>query len=228
MQPLAQLRPTPTAGSVTHCNGDCLLPPDQNDQPFATCHASVEKVPLQHGVMLGEHRDDHGRVFRSLAFVDGRGIGWHQQRWRCPIRNPINVHSADMPVGLEVSQRTEGDPKGRSCAQSHKFKAAARSALLFRKVATTGTGLFFGSSEVASTTSSAPYAHLLQHVTDGRRSARLGPPGELGCFAWTEGRQTAGPLPSPPRAVRILDPDQLAPSFGHWRIPGTDLERPFD
>jgi hypothetical protein len=27
--------------------------------------------------MLGEDRDDHGRVFRSLAFVNGRGIGWH-------------------------------------------------------------------------------------------------------------------------------------------------------
>ena len=128
-------------------------------------------------------------------------------------------------MGLEVSQRTEGDPKGRSCAQSHKFKAAARSALLFRKVATTGTGLFFGSSEVASTTSSAPYAHLLQHVTDGRRSARLGPPGELGCFAWTEGRQTAGPLPSPPRAVRILDPGQLAPST---ELDDMDLDNPFD
>jgi hypothetical protein len=118
-----------------------------------------------------------------------------------------------MPVGLEVSQRTEGDPKGRSCAQSHKFKAAARSALLFRKVATTGTGLFFGSSEVASTTSSAPYAHLLQHVTDGRRSARLGPPG------------AAGPLPSPPRAVRILYPGQLAPST---ELDDMDLDNPFD
>ena len=77
-QPLAQLRPTPPARGVAYCDGDCLLLPDQNDQPFATCHASVEKVPLQHGVVLGEHRDDHGRVFRSLAFVDGRGVSWHQ------------------------------------------------------------------------------------------------------------------------------------------------------
>jgi hypothetical protein len=64
--------------SVTRCDGDCLLLPDQNDQPFATCHASVEKVPLQPGVMLGQDRGDHGWVFRTLAFVDGRSIGWHR------------------------------------------------------------------------------------------------------------------------------------------------------
>ena len=34
--------------------------------------AGVEKIALQHGVMLSEHRDDHGGIFRPLAFVNGR------------------------------------------------------------------------------------------------------------------------------------------------------------
>src|SRR6478752_3270658 len=45
---------------------------------FAARDAGIEQVPLQHGVMLGEHRDDHGGIFRALAFVDGRSVGGHQ------------------------------------------------------------------------------------------------------------------------------------------------------
>jgi hypothetical protein len=51
---------------------------DQYDQPLAARDAGIEQVPLQHGVMLVEHRDDHGGIFRTLAFVDGRGVGGHQ------------------------------------------------------------------------------------------------------------------------------------------------------
>jgi hypothetical protein len=38
----------------------------------------VEKIPLQHGAMLSEHRDDHGGIFRSLALVNGSRVGRHQ------------------------------------------------------------------------------------------------------------------------------------------------------
>ena len=34
---------------------------------------------FQHGVVLGQHRDHHGRIFRALALVDRRGIGRHQR-----------------------------------------------------------------------------------------------------------------------------------------------------
>jgi hypothetical protein len=47
---------------------------DQHDQLLAARDAGIEQVPLQHGVMLGEHRDNHGGIFRTLAFVDGRSV----------------------------------------------------------------------------------------------------------------------------------------------------------
>jgi hypothetical protein len=34
---------------------------------------------LQHGVVLRHHRDDHGRILRTLAFVDGHGVGRHKR-----------------------------------------------------------------------------------------------------------------------------------------------------
>ena len=49
-----------------------------DDQPLAARDAGIKQVPLQHGVMLSEHRDDHGGIFRALTFVDGRRIGRHQ------------------------------------------------------------------------------------------------------------------------------------------------------
>ena len=33
--------------------------PNQNNQPLTSGDAGVEKVPLQHGVMLSEHRDNY-------------------------------------------------------------------------------------------------------------------------------------------------------------------------
>ena len=54
------------------------VPPDQNDQPLAACDAGVEKIPLQHDVVLRHDRNDHGGIFRALAFMDGHGIGRHQ------------------------------------------------------------------------------------------------------------------------------------------------------
>ena len=61
-----------------YCNGDGLLLPDQHDQPLAARDAGVEKVPLQHGVMLRHDWDNNCGIFRALAFVDGRSIGRHQ------------------------------------------------------------------------------------------------------------------------------------------------------
>src|SRR6478736_4101309 len=55
-----------------------LLLSDQYDELLAARDTHIEQVPLQHGVMLGEHRDDHGGIFRTLALVDGRSVGGHQ------------------------------------------------------------------------------------------------------------------------------------------------------
>ena len=77
-QPVAQLRPAPAACDIAHGDGDRLLLTDQHDQPFAARHAGVQQVPLQHGVMLGQERDDDRRIFRTLALVDGGGIGGDQ------------------------------------------------------------------------------------------------------------------------------------------------------
>ena len=66
-QPLLQLRPTPPARDVAHRDGDGLLLPDQNDKPIAAGDAGVEKVPLQHGVVLRHDRNHHGCVFPTAT-----------------------------------------------------------------------------------------------------------------------------------------------------------------
>jgi hypothetical protein len=55
-----------------------LLLPRQHNQPLAARDAGIEKIPLEHGVVLRHDRDDYGRIFRALTFVNGRGIGRHE------------------------------------------------------------------------------------------------------------------------------------------------------
>jgi hypothetical protein len=66
------------ARDVAHRDGDGLFLADQYNQPLPTCDAGVEKVPLQHGVVLRHDRDDYGGVFRALGFMNRGGIGGHQ------------------------------------------------------------------------------------------------------------------------------------------------------
>ena len=77
-QPLGQFRPPTPARDVAHRDGDGLFLADQYNQPLPTCDAGVEKVPLQHGVVLRHDRDDYGGVFRALGFMNRGGIGGHQ------------------------------------------------------------------------------------------------------------------------------------------------------
>ncbi len=51
--------------------------PHQHHQFPPARDAGVQKVALQHHVMLGQDGDNHGGVFRSLGFVDGYGVGRH-------------------------------------------------------------------------------------------------------------------------------------------------------
>jgi hypothetical protein len=37
--------------------------------------SGVEQISVQHRVMLGQHRNNHSRILRALAFVDCRGVG---------------------------------------------------------------------------------------------------------------------------------------------------------
>ncbi len=55
-----------------------LLLPNQNDQPLAAGDAGVEKVPLQHCVVLRHDRNHHGWIFRASALVDARGVCRYQ------------------------------------------------------------------------------------------------------------------------------------------------------
>jgi|ERR1700722_10174654 hypothetical protein len=59
-QPLGQFRPSTSARDVAHRDGDGLSLADQYNQPLSTCDAGVEKVPLQHGVVLCHDGDDYG------------------------------------------------------------------------------------------------------------------------------------------------------------------------
>ena len=67
------------ARDVANRDGDRLLLTNQNDEAFAAGDTGVEEIPLQHGVVLGHDRDNHGRVLRALALMDGRGIGRYQR-----------------------------------------------------------------------------------------------------------------------------------------------------
>ena len=75
-QPLLQLRPSPPPRHVADGDGGGFLLPDDHDQFLASRYASVEQISLQHRVMLGHDRDHYGGIFRPLALVNGRGIGW--------------------------------------------------------------------------------------------------------------------------------------------------------
>ena len=63
-QPLLQLRPSPAPRHVADGNGNGFLLPDEHDQPLAARDAGVEQISLQHGVVLGHDRNDHGGIFR--------------------------------------------------------------------------------------------------------------------------------------------------------------------
>ena len=76
-QPLIKFGPPPSAGDVTNRDGDCLFLSNQHDQPLAAGDAGVEKVPLQHGVVLRHDGNHHSWVFRALALVDACGVSRH-------------------------------------------------------------------------------------------------------------------------------------------------------
>jgi hypothetical protein len=95
----AQLRPPSSARDISDGDGDRLLLPDQHDQLLTPSDAGVEKVPLQHRVVLRHDRNDHGWIFRTLAFVDRRGIGGHQH---VQFSKPVGDGSA-LKVGDELA-----------------------------------------------------------------------------------------------------------------------------
>src|SRR6266851_4643740 len=77
-QPLPQLRPP--ISCPRSLNGDRQRLPlsDEHHQTFAARHPRVDQVPLQHRIVLRRHRDDHGRMFRTLALVDRRRVSKNQ------------------------------------------------------------------------------------------------------------------------------------------------------
>jgi hypothetical protein len=79
-QPFVQLRPPAPSRHVAHSDRYRLLLADQHDQSLSSGHPGVEQVPLQHGVVLRQNRDNDGGILRALAFVNCRGIGRNQRR----------------------------------------------------------------------------------------------------------------------------------------------------
>src|SRR3954454_21630033 len=90
-QPLIQLRPASPPRDVAYGDRDGLLLADQHDQSLASRHASVEQVALQHDVVLRQHRDHDGGIFRSLALMDRRRISRHQ---RVEFAKPVGDRAA--------------------------------------------------------------------------------------------------------------------------------------
>ena len=78
-KPLVKLRPASPPRNVANCDGDGLFLANEDHKSLATRHAGVEEISLQHCVVLGQDRDDHGRIFGALALVDGSGVGGNQR-----------------------------------------------------------------------------------------------------------------------------------------------------
>src|ERR1700680_1254703 len=73
--PFTQLGPASPARYVTNRDGDSLLLANKHNQLLASGNTGIEQVPLEHGVVLRHDRNDDRGVFRSLALMNGRGIG---------------------------------------------------------------------------------------------------------------------------------------------------------
>ena len=88
-----------------HRDGDGLLLSDQHDELLPSGNAGVEQIALQHGVMLSEYWDDHSGIFRPLAFVNGRRIGWHQHieiTVSVLDGSPVEAHCELPRIGIEI------------------------------------------------------------------------------------------------------------------------------
>src|SRR5439155_14879790 len=77
-EPFLQLRPPSSARDISDSDGDSLLLTDQHDQLLTPSDPGVEKVPLQHHVVLHHDGDNDGWIFGTLALVDCGGIGRNQ------------------------------------------------------------------------------------------------------------------------------------------------------
>ena len=71
-QPFTQLRPTAAACNTTDGDRDSLALADQNDQSFAASDTRVEQIALQHRVVLGDDRDNDGRVNERSNWPGGQ------------------------------------------------------------------------------------------------------------------------------------------------------------
>jgi hypothetical protein len=128
-QPFSQFRPPPPPRDIAHRDGNGLLLSNQHHEPLPSGDSGVEEIALQHSVMLGEHWDDHGGIFRPLALVNGRRIGRHQY-----------IESPNRYVTDRLSKVTASPPhrsrhyrwcrcrRCRPLSQSH-----SQSALLYRR-----------------------------------------------------------------------------------------------
>src|SRR6516165_1709663 len=70
--------PSPSTSASLHRDRQRLPLPDEDDEAFAARQAGVDQVPLQHRVVLGGQRNDHGRILRALALVDRYRVGKNQ------------------------------------------------------------------------------------------------------------------------------------------------------
>src|SRR5208337_601019 len=87
-----------SSSSICHANFQSIAL-DENHEALAAGDAGVEKVPLQHGVVLGQDWDNHGGILGALAFVDGGGVGRNQ---RVEFAKPVGHRSA-VKIGDEFA-----------------------------------------------------------------------------------------------------------------------------
>jgi len=107
-QPLPQLRPSPPLAAVPHRNRDSFPLANEDDELLAPGDASVEEVARQHGVVLGHHRDHHGRVSATTV------PSW-SSRARAAVSRSAETSSSSAPVR---SRSSSGRPQWPSSIAS--------------------------------------------------------------------------------------------------------------
>ena len=117
-QPFAQLRPTTPARDVAHCDGDGLLLSDQHDQPLAACDAGVEKVPLQHGVVL-RHDREQTAIRRLIAASKINCEFLAPDRWKVEGKQRIVAHGGCGGGLIHIAIRWNTDLLRESLVSCH-------------------------------------------------------------------------------------------------------------
>ena len=74
-QPIPQVRIALSRLVISDSDRQRFFGAHHDYQFFAPGNRRINQIALQEHIMLAQDRDNHGRVFGALGFVDGNGVG---------------------------------------------------------------------------------------------------------------------------------------------------------